>query len=81
MRPKTLNLTAQSMFEVCGVWSAQSEVLFDIRTSDAQSHHTVQYSSTVSRDYEGLGFFVPIYHPQTSLIFTVTSRQDLLGIA
>jgi len=31
----------------------------------------IQYSSTVHRDHEGLGFLVPKYHPKISLIFTL----------
>jgi len=30
-----------------------------------------QRSSTVYRDHEGLRFFVPQYHPKTSLILTL----------
>ena len=37
----------------------------------------IQYSSTVYRDYEGLGFLAPKY--QLNICF-VTSRQDWLGI-
>ena len=31
----------------------------------------IQYSSTVYRDHEGLGFLAPKYHPKTSLIFNL----------
>ena len=44
-----------------------------------QTTFIIQYSSTVYRDHEGLGFLAQKYHPESSLIFYFVA--DWLGIA